>query len=107
MNRDNLPTLREIGRELPDLPKVKLNGYDDINEYVSTYYELTRADFVSMIQKGLEQHRADRGKVNPPRNYELTPIDVTFGHQVPETSGVSWQVHFDPKKVLLKQFNYY
>ena len=40
-----------------------------------------------------------KGKPNPSKNYELAECDVTFGHQVPEMSGLSWQVYFDLKKV--------
>ena len=101
MNIDNLPTINEIERQaITDLAKVKLDGYDDIKEYVNTYYNLTRSDFVSMVQQGLEQHRVDRYKANPPRNYDLASVSVTFGKLVTEFGGVcSWQVFFDPKKV--------
>ena len=121
-NIDKLPTIKEIGTKLPNLPKVKIEGgYEDVEEYAETYYQLTRADFVSMVQKGLEQFRNDKGygdrnpsnsknfsdsfksqlkgKTNPPKNYELAECNVTFGHQVPEMSGLSWQVYFDSKKV--------
>ena len=106
MNADNLPTINEIeSQAATDLPKVKPGGYNDIDEYVNTYYALTRADFVSMVQQGLEQRRADRDKAitnlchHPLQNCELASVSVTFGKQVTEFSAVSWQVYFDPKKV--------
>ena len=100
MNTENLPTIKEIERQAAtDLPEVKLGGYNNIEGYVNTQYTLTRADFVSMVQQGLKQHRADRNEKNPPRNYDLASVNVTFGKQVAEFRNVSWQVCFDPKKV--------
>ena len=62
-NIDKLPTIKEIATKIPNLPKVKIEGgYEDVEEYAETYYQLTRADFVSMVQKGLEQYRNDKGK---------------------------------------------
>ena len=62
-NIDKLPTIKEIATKIPNLPKVKIEGgYEDVEEYAETYYKLTRADFVSMVQKGLEQYRNDKGK---------------------------------------------
>ena len=104
MARHHLPTIFELeGRDKKNLSPVKLKGgYADVETYAKTYYELTREDFMSQVRRGIRQYKRDYRKPadQRQRNFELEVCDeVKFGHQVPEHTGVSWQVFFDPYKV--------
>ena len=100
----HLPTIYELnGYDKKHLPPVKLKGgYADVETYAKTYSDLTKEDFMSQVRRGIRQYKKDYRKPadQRQRNFELEVCEeVKFGHQVPEHTGLSWQVFFDPYKV--------
>lgn len=105
--KSQLPRICELeGLPRKCKPVILKGGYKDILSYADTYRDLTREDFASQVRRGVKQYKRD-WRIPPekrPRNFELDIADeIKFGHQVVEHTGLSWQVFFDPNKVLVEQ----